>query len=51
MEGRPIERVKLIVCGMALKKRIGDMVQPDKIIVSRYALKEGVLREMISLDI
>jgi len=51
IEGLPIERVKLIVVGMALKKIICDMVQPEKIIVSPYALKEGVLREMISLDI
>lgn len=47
MKGLPIERVKLIVVGMALKRAIYNIVQPEKLIVSPYALKEGVLREML----
>jgi exopolyphosphatase/guanosine-5'-triphosphate,3'-diphosphate pyrophosphatase len=47
LQGLPYERVKLIVVGMALKKAIFDMIQPKKILVSPFALKEGVLREMI----
>ncbi|MBK8627596.1 MAG: hypothetical protein IPN86_19135 [Saprospiraceae bacterium] len=47
IEGLPSERVKLIVVGMVLKKAIFDLLQPEKILVSPYSLKEGVLREMI----
>lgn len=47
LPGLPIERVKLIVVGLALKKIIADMVHPSKIVVSPYALKEGVLSDMI----
>jgi exopolyphosphatase/pppGpp-phosphohydrolase len=47
MKGLPIERVKLIVVGMALKRAIYNIVQPENLIVSPYALKEGVLREML----
>jgi len=49
MEGLPAERVKLIVVGMALINTIVEMANPTKIIVSPYALKEGVLREMANL--
>ncbi len=48
LQGLPLERVKLIVVGIALKKIIADMVNPSKIIVSPYALKEGVLGDMIA---
>ena len=48
MKGMPAERVKLIVVGMALKKAVFDLVKPKQIIVSPYALKEGVLREMMT---
>lgn len=49
MRGLPEERVKLIVVGMVLKKYIFDLVQPESILVSPYALKEGVISEMIDL--
>jgi exopolyphosphatase/guanosine-5'-triphosphate,3'-diphosphate pyrophosphatase len=48
LEGMPKERAKLIVVGMALKKIIFDMIQPTSIVVSPYALKEGVISEMIN---
>ncbi len=47
MAGIPAERVKLIVVGMALKKAVFEMIRPASILVSPYALKEGVLREMM----
>jgi exopolyphosphatase / guanosine-5'-triphosphate,3'-diphosphate pyrophosphatase len=50
LEGLPKERVKLIVVGMILKKVIGDLIQPDQILVSPYALKEGILSEMIKKE-
>jgi exopolyphosphatase / guanosine-5'-triphosphate,3'-diphosphate pyrophosphatase len=46
MPGLPAERVKLIVVGMILKKVVLDMFNPECILVSPYALKEGILREM-----
>lgn len=48
LEGLPIERVKLIVVGMVLKKTIFELVKPKYIMVSPYALKEGVIKEMIT---
>jgi exopolyphosphatase/guanosine-5'-triphosphate,3'-diphosphate pyrophosphatase len=45
--GLPLERAKLIVVGIYLKKLIIDWFKPEKIIVSPFALKEGVLNEMI----
>ncbi len=48
LQGLPLERVKLIVVGIALKKIIADLVKPSKIVVSPFALKEGVLSDMIS---
>lgn len=48
MPGLPPERVKLIVVGMILKKVIIEMFKPEYILVSPYALKEGILREMSS---
>jgi len=47
LAGLPKERVKLIVVGMVLKKIICDLIQPTHILVSPYALKEGILSEMI----
>ena len=47
MKGLPVERVKLIVVGMVLKNTIMNIVKPDYILVSPYALKEGVVREMM----
>lgn len=46
MPGLPLERVKLIVVGMILKKTIIDLFKPQYILVSPYALKEGILMEM-----
>lgn len=48
LQGLPLERVKLIVVGIALKKIIADLVKPSKIVVSPFALKEGVLSDMIN---
>lgn len=48
LPGLPLERVKLIVVGIALKKIIADLVKPSKIVVSPFALKEGVLSDMIN---
>lgn len=48
LPGLPKERVKLIVVGMALKKIICNLVNPKQILVSPYALKEGVMSEMLS---
>lgn len=50
LKGLPKERVKLIVVGMVLKKIICDLIQPGHILVSPYALKEGILSEMIKKD-
>ena len=47
MPGLPKERVQLIVVGMILKKVVLDLFKPQVILVSPYALKEGILREMV----
>ncbi|MBK9736065.1 MAG: hypothetical protein IPO92_14345 [Saprospiraceae bacterium] len=47
LPGLPKERTKLIVVGMALKKIIIDIAHPSYIIVSPYAMKEGILSEML----
>lgn len=47
LPGLPKERAKLIVVGMALKDVIIEIAKPSQIYVSPYALKEGVLKEMI----
>jgi len=47
MPGLPIERIKLIVVGMIWKKILFDLVNPSQILVCPYALKEGILIEMI----
>ncbi len=47
IEGMPPERVKLIIVAFALIKYIVDQDSCQKIIVSPYALKEGVLSEML----
>lgn len=47
IEGMPANRVELIVVAFALIKHIVDHDQCQKIIVSPYALKEGVLSELI----
>lgn len=48
MKGLPKERVKLIVVGMIWKKIMVDLVKPSKILIAPFALKEGVLIEMIN---
>ncbi|MBK7636602.1 MAG: hypothetical protein WAT22_01445 [Saprospiraceae bacterium] len=48
MKGLPEERVKLIVVGMILKRVIFGLVRPKGIYVSPFALKEGIIREMIT---
>ncbi|MGB4960301.1 MAG: hypothetical protein WBO36_12550 [Saprospiraceae bacterium] len=47
LSGLPAERVKLIVVGMLLKSIIIELIKPRHITVSPYALKEGVLSEMM----
>jgi len=51
MKGLPRERASLIVTGMILKKTILELCQAPVIQISPYALKEGVLREMMELPI
>ena len=48
LAGLPKERAKLIVVGMALKKIIIDIAHPPYIIVSPYAMKEGILSDFLS---
>lgn len=43
MPGLPAERVDYIAAAMVLIWHIFDSVQPDQILVSKYALKEGIL--------
>lgn len=47
MEGLPKERAKLIVVAMVLLQKIVYTINPKNIIVTPYALKEGVLSEMM----
>ena len=47
MKGLPIERVKLIVVAMVLLEEVIHSVGPKKLLVSPYALKEGLLSELI----
>lgn len=49
MNGMPPQRVKLIVVAMILIEEIIKVLNPKNIIVSPYALKEGVLAEMYNL--
>lgn len=51
MKGLPPERASLIVTGMILKKTILELCQAPVIQISPYALKEGVLREMMELPV
>jgi exopolyphosphatase / guanosine-5'-triphosphate,3'-diphosphate pyrophosphatase len=47
MEGLPPDRTKLIVVGMILVDVILDEVKPQILFVTPYALKEGLLSEMM----
>jgi exopolyphosphatase / guanosine-5'-triphosphate,3'-diphosphate pyrophosphatase len=47
MEGLPNERVGLIVVALVLVDTILELVNPDQMIISPYALKEGVLASML----
>ncbi len=47
MKGLPLERTKLIVVGMILVNEVLDIVEPSQLIVSPYALKEGMLSTII----
>ncbi len=49
MPGIPPDRVKLIVVGMVLKKYVFDLVSSPSILVSPFALKEGVISEMMQV--
>lgn len=46
MQGLPSSRVKLIVVAMILIDKAMSIIKPDQLIVSPYALKEGVLSEL-----
>jgi exopolyphosphatase/guanosine-5'-triphosphate,3'-diphosphate pyrophosphatase len=48
MEGLPSSRVKLIVVSMILIDLVIEMANPTKIMISPYALKEGLLSELIT---
>jgi exopolyphosphatase / guanosine-5'-triphosphate,3'-diphosphate pyrophosphatase len=47
IEGLPKVRAKLIVVGMLLVEEILDLVKPHRMIVTPYALKEGVLTKYL----
>jgi exopolyphosphatase/guanosine-5'-triphosphate,3'-diphosphate pyrophosphatase len=51
MKGLPAERASLIVTGMILKKTILELSEAPLIQISPYALKEGVLREMMEMPV
>ena len=46
MDGLPLSRVKLIVVAMVLIDFVIDVINPSKIMISPYALKEGLLSEL-----
>jgi len=46
MEGLPESRVKLIVVAMILIEVVIKMINPEKIMISPFALKEGLLSEL-----
>lgn len=47
LKGMPKSRVKLIVVAFLLMKHIINLINPRQIVVSPYALKEGVIVEMM----
>jgi len=51
MKGLPAERASLIVTGMILKRTILELSEAPVIQISPYALKEGVLREMMQITL
>ena len=46
MEGLPASRTKLIVVAMILIDVVIDIIEPSEIIISPFALKEGLLSEL-----
>jgi exopolyphosphatase/pppGpp-phosphohydrolase len=44
--GLPAERAKLAPVGLTLMKSVIDLFAPTSILVSSYAMKEGILRDM-----
>ncbi len=48
MPGLPKERVKLIVVAMVLIEALFELINPEKILVTPYALKEGLLASVIN---
>lgn len=48
MQGLPESRRKLIVVAMILIDEVIEMFDPAKILISPYALKEGILSELIA---
>ncbi len=47
MKGLPPERAKLVVVGMLLVDIVLDIVRPEKLIVSPFALKEGAMAKLL----
>jgi len=47
MKGMPESRVKLIVVAMLLIEYTLKLARPEKVIISPFALKEGVISEMV----
>ena len=47
LKGMPQSRVKLIVVAFILMRYVLRLTKPKQILVSPYALKEGVLMEMM----
>ena len=47
MEGLPLSRVKMIVVAMLLIEKVIEIIQPNSIQICPYALKEGVLSELM----
>ncbi|MBK9150099.1 MAG: hypothetical protein IPM26_03565 [Saprospiraceae bacterium] len=48
--GLPAERAKLAPVGLTLMKSVIDLFTPTTILVSSYAMKEGILRDMTGED-
>jgi exopolyphosphatase / guanosine-5'-triphosphate,3'-diphosphate pyrophosphatase len=47
LKNLPAERARLSPVGLALMKSIISLFKPERIMVSSYAMKEGILRELI----
>ena len=50
LKNLPVERAKLSPVGLSLMKSIILLFKPKRIMVSSYAMKEGILRELINSE-